>query len=256
MFKPLILIVEDELLIAKDISLILADEGYDTHIGITTVKEAIEALTQKEYDLVLIDINLQNNSDGVELGNYLLNKDTVPYIYITSHSDNITIDRVKDSRPHAIIIKPYKPLDIKTSVSIVLNNYKHKKIDVLRTDEQLTDEVPFMLKEVVKYIDLHIKDRIDIIDLSKLTRWSSQHFIRVFTQYIGDTPYQYILRKKMEKAKILITDSDVSMKDIAFELGYESYGNFCKVFKRETGKKPNEYRKLNSVMKILTETKK
>lgn len=251
MLKPLILIVEDELLIAKDISIILAEEGYDSHIGITTVQEAIEALSKNDYDVVLIDINLQNSSDGVELGNYLLNKDTVPYIYITSHSDNITIDRVKDSRPHAIIIKPYKPLDIKTTVSIVLNNYKHKKIDIIRTDEPLTDEVPFMLKEVIKYIDINIKERIDIIDLSKLTRWSSQHFIRVFTQYIGDTPYQYILRKKMEKAKILITDSDVAMKDIAFELGYESYGNFCKVFKRETGKKPNEFRKLHSIMKKL-----
>jgi AraC-like DNA-binding protein/CheY-like chemotaxis protein len=251
MLKPLILIVEDELLIAKDISIILAEEGYDSHIGITTVQEAIEALSKNDYDVVLIDINLQNSSDGVELGNYLLNKDTVPYIYITSHSDNITIDRVKDSRPHAIIIKPYKPLDIKTTVSIVLNNYKHKKIDIIRTDEPLTDEVPFMLKEVIKYIDINIKERIDIIDLSKLTRWSSQHFIRVFSQYIGDTPYQYILRKKMEKAKILITDSDVAMKDIAFELGYESYGNFCKVFKRETGKKPNEFRKLHSIMKKL-----
>lgn len=254
MVKPQILIVEDELIIAKDISLILEQEGYATHIGITTVEEAIAALSKSNYVLVLIDINLRNGSDGVALGNYLLKMDTIPYIYITSHADNVTIDRVKDSRPHGIIIKPFKSLDIKTTVSVVLNNYKHKKIDVLRTDDIPMDEVPFILKAVVNHIDTHISGRIDINELAQLTRWSSQHFIRVFTQFMGDTPYQYILKKKMEKAKVLITESDISMKDIAFELGFNSYGNFCKIFKRETGKNPEEYRKFNSIIQHITKS--
>jgi AraC-like DNA-binding protein/CheY-like chemotaxis protein len=254
MVKPKILIVEDELLIAKDISNILEHEGYQTYIGITTVEEAIVELTKTEYAIVLIDINLRNGSDGVALGNYLLQLDTIPYVYITSHADNVTIDRVKDSRPHGIIIKPFKPLDIKTTVSVVLNNYKHKKIDVLRTDEIPIDEVPFILKAVVKYIDANISGRIDINELAQLTRWSSQHFIRVFTQFMGDTPYQHILKKKMEKAKVLITETDISMKDIAFELSFNSYGNFCKIFKRETGKNPDEYRKFNSIIKHITKS--
>lgn len=251
MVKPQILIVEDELLIAKDISLILEQEGYATHIGITTVEEAIIALSMSNYVMVLIDINLRNGSDGVALGNYLLKMDTIPYIYITSHADNVTIDRVKDSRPHGIIIKPFKPLDIKTTVSVVLNNYKHKKIDVLRNEEVTVDEVPFILKAVVKYIEDNISSKIDINELSQMTRWSGQHFIRVFTQYIGDTPYQYILKKKMEKAKVLITETDISMKDIAYELSFQSYGNFCKIFKRETGKKPDEFRKYNSIQRHI-----
>ncbi len=254
MVKPQILIVEDELIIAKDISLILEQEGYATHIGITTVEEAIVALSESNYVMVLIDINLRNGSDGVALGNHLLKMDTIPYIYITSHADNVTIDRVKDSRPHGIIIKPFKSLDIKTTVSVVLNNYKHKKIDVLRADDIPMDEVPFILKTVVNHIDTHISGRIDINELAQLTRWSSQHFIRVFTQFMGDTPYQYILKKKMEKAKVLITESDISMKDIAFELGFQSYGNFCKIFKRETGKNPDEYRKFNSIIQHITKS--
>ena len=254
MVKPQILIVEDELIIAKDISLILDQEGYATHIGITTVEEAIVALSESDYVMVLIDINLRNGSDGVALGNYLLQLDTIPYIYITSHADNVTIDRVKDSRPHGIIIKPFKSLDIKTTVSVVLNNYKHKKIDVLRTDDIPMNEVPFILKTVVNHIDTHISGRIDINELAQLTRWSSQHFIRVFTQFMGDTPYQYILKKKMEKAKLLITESDISMKDIAFELEFQSYGNFCKILKRETCKKPDEYRKFNSIIQHITKS--
>lgn len=252
MLNPQILIVEDELLIAKDISLILEQEGYGTRIGITTAEEAITELSKADYAMVLIDINLRNGSDGVALGNYLLELDSIPYVYITSHADNVTIDRVKDSRPHGIIIKPFKPLDIKTTVSVVLNNYKHKHIDVFRSEEQLVNDVPFLLKKVVKYIEENISNRIDINELAQMTRWSSQHFIRVFTQFMGDTPYQFILKKKIEKAKVLVTESDISMKDIAFELGFQSYGNFCKLFKRETGKNPDEYRKFNSIMKHLS----
>lgn len=101
MIVPKILIVEDELLIAKDISNILENEGYNTVIGITTVEEAISAITQEQYALVLIDINLSDNTDGIALGSYLLKKDNLPFIYITSHSDNVTLDRIKDTRPHA-----------------------------------------------------------------------------------------------------------------------------------------------------------
>lgn len=252
MLKPQILIVEDELLIAKDISLILEQEGYATRIGITTTEEAIVALSASDYAMVLIDINLRNGSDGVALGNYLLQLDTIPYIYITSHADNVTLDRVKDSRPHGIIIKPFKPLDIKTTVSVVLNNYKHKHIDVFRSEEQLVNDVPFILKKVVKHIEDNITNRIDINELAQMTRWSSQHFIRVFTQFMGDTPYQFILKKKMEKARVLITESDIAMKDIAFELGFQSYGNFCKLFKREMGKNPDEYRKFNSISQYIS----
>lgn len=251
MAKNKILIVEDELLIAKDISLILDKEGYETTIGITNVVDAIAALDSEDFNLVLIDIKLRNDSNGIDVGDYLLKKDTIPFIYITSNSDNITMSRVKDTRPHGIIIKPYKPIDIQTTVSIVLNNYKHKNIDAMRSVDMAIDEVPFILKGVINFIDANITNRIDINQLSKMTKWSNQHFIRVFTKYIGDTPYQYILKKKMEKAVVLITETDISMKGIAFDLGFQSYGNFCKLFKRELGNNPEEYRKLNSINNFI-----
>jgi AraC-like DNA-binding protein/CheY-like chemotaxis protein len=251
MIKPRILIVEDELLIAKDISLILEQEGYETLLGITTVEEAISALNTTKFNLVLIDVNLRNHSDGVTLGNYLLELDTIPYIYITSYADNVTLERIKDSRPHGMIVKPFKALDIKSTVSLVLNNYKHKKIDVVRLDTLSIDEVPFILKDVVHYIDTHVDGRIDLHELSDRTPWSNQHFIRVFSKYIGETPYQYILKKKIEKAKVLITETDLSMKDIAFDLGFLSYGNFCKLFKRELGMNPEVYRKSYKVSQHL-----
>jgi AraC-like DNA-binding protein/CheY-like chemotaxis protein len=253
MIIPKILIVEDELLIAKDISLILEQEGYETRIGITNIEEAIQTLTEEEFVMVLIDVNLSNNSDGVELGAYLLKKDILPYAYITSHSDNVTIDRIKDTRPHGIIIKPFKAIDIKSTVSIILSNYKLKNIDFFRNEKNVIeneiDDVPFILKNVIEYINSNIHQKIDVIELSSLTKWSHHHFIKTFTKYINQTPYQYILKKKIEKSKALIRETDIPLSAIALDLGFSSYSNFCNAFKKEIGKTPDIFRKIHNMNK-------
>lgn len=253
MIRPKILIVEDELLIAKDISIILENEGYETRIGVTSVQEAIQALTEEEFVMVLIDVNLSDNSDGVELGSYLLKRDTLPFAYITSYSDNVTLDRIKDTRPHGIIIKPFKPIDIKSTVSIVLSNYKHKNIDVFRNKknsvENEVDDVPFILKNVIEYINLNINNKIEIVELSNLTKWSHHHFIKTFTKYINQTPYQYILKKKIEKSKALIRETDIPLSAVALDFGFSSYSNFSNAFKKEIGTTPDVFRKMHNINK-------
>jgi AraC-like DNA-binding protein len=249
--KQKILIVENELLIAKHISLILESEGYETKIGITTVDEALNELKINDYNLVLIDVNLNEESDGTDLGSYLLDKDNIPYIYITSYSDNVSVERIKTTRPQGIIIKPFKPVDVITSVSIVLNNFKHKNIDVFRQNDELKNEIPFILKVVIDYINENLNRKIDLHELSDLTKWSHQHFIKLFTQFVGQTPYQYILQKKIEKAKAIIIETDVVLSTLSSEFGFESYSNFFKAFKKETGYTPDYYRKMNQIKRHI-----
>lgn len=253
MIRPKILIVEDDLIVAKNISMILEGEGYETVSGITNVDEAKLAINQINFVLVLIDVNLRSNSDGVELGTFLLKKDTIPYIYITSYSDYVTLDRIKVTRPYGIIIKPFKTIDIKSTVSIVLSNFKHKNIDVFRVDESLNriDEVPFILKNVINYINENISEKIEIQQLTEMTKWTHHHFIRTFTKYINQTPYQYILNKKIDKAKAIISESDTSLAIIAIELGFSSYSNFCNAFKKVSGKTPEMFRKLHKINKQI-----
>ena len=129
-----ILVVEDESLIALDIKFILEKEGYDVITNIKTVETAIACIEEHNLDMVLIDINLNQNKDGVDLGTYLLAKDTIPYIYITSYSNKVVLDRVNDTRPHGYIVKPFRAENLITTISVVLNNFKHKNIDTLRTE--------------------------------------------------------------------------------------------------------------------------
>lgn len=226
-----ILVVEDETIIALDIKEVLEGEGYDV-ITVKTVEKAIEIINDEKPCLVLLDVNLKQDKDGIDLGNYLLKNDKIPYIYITSYSDKLTIDRIKVTRPHGYIAKPFKTVDIIATVEIVLNNFIHSKIDPKRNDEEVNNNIPFKIKETISYINEHIVEKIEISELAELTPWKTHHFIRVFTQYVGITPYQYILQRKIKRAEALLVETNRPINEIAYELGFQSYSNFCNAFKK------------------------
>ena len=250
MIKPLILVVEDEFLIANDIKNILSDNGYEVIINVSNVVKAKEIIEMYKPQLVLLDIQLKGEEDGIDLENYLLNLDTIPFLYLTSFADEVTLNRAKKSRPFGFLVKPFKSIDLLTTVSVVLNNYFHKKIDVARSEEVVTDDSPLRIKQVVGYINKHVNEKIEIDDLATLTRWKSHHFIRMFTKFIGMTPYQYILKIKIERAKSLLTETQEPIANIATDLGFNGYSNFCIAFKKlNDNETPDSYRKRNFVLR-------
>ena len=246
-----IVIVEDELIIAMDLKRILVQEGYNVIINFKNYNfmETINDIHKYNPSLVILDIDLkQKLFDGITIAQHLLIKDLVPFIFITGISDKEMMERIKNTRPRGIIIKPFKPIDVTCTISIVLNNYVHRNIDVLRQDNELINDVPFVLKPAIRYIEDHVEHRIDIRLLAELTDYNYMHFIRMFSLYMnGVTPYQYILQRKIERAKYLMTETDQLLTHIAFDLSFSSYSNFCSVFKRLTGSNPDAYRKLHSV---------
>lgn len=244
-----IIIVEDELIIAMDLKRILSQEGYNVIINFKNYNfsETISDIEKYNPALVILDINLnQKLFDGITIAHHLLIKDLVPFIFITGISDKEMFERIKSTRPHGIIIKPFKPIDVSFTVAVVLNNFIYKNIDVLRLDKKIVNDVPFILKPVIKYIEEHIDHRIDIRILAELTNYNYMHFIRMFSLHMNLTPYQYILQQKIEKAKYQITETDQLLTHIAFDLSFSSYSNFCTVFKRITGYTPDAFRKINS----------
>jgi AraC-like DNA-binding protein len=240
--KPIIVVVEDELLIALDIKEILHQDGYDVIINVESVEKAIEIIEDVNPNLVLIDINLKKDKDGIDLGQYLLKKDNLPYIYISSYFDKITLDRANDTRPHGYIVKPFKSADLTATVSIVINNFKHNSIDLKRKNEEINNTIPFKIKETVTYINEHVFDKIEIPQISALTPWKTHHFIRLFSKHVGETPYQYILKRKINKAEALLVETKQPINEIAFDLGFHSYSNFINAFKKINNETPENYR--------------
>jgi AraC-like DNA-binding protein/ActR/RegA family two-component response regulator len=237
-----ILVVEDQTIIALDIKYILESEGYEVDTDYQSVDHVLDKIENDPPDLVLIDINLGEKRSGIDIGNHLLKKDNLPFIYITSNSDKITLEKVKSTRPYGFIVKPYKKEDLISTVYLVMNNFQYRKVDLLRNSETDKRDVPIQLKQTLDYIDQHVTQKIDVAQLAGLTRWDSAHYSRVFKQYMGLTPYQYILKKKIEASIAVIETTNEQLQYIADDFGFSSYSNFCNAFKKITNSSPEHYR--------------
>ena len=251
--KSKILIVEDDLILAHTIKEILCSEEYDCFINVFSSKNAKEVIKEYNPSLIIIGLNLKKEEHGFDLGECLLNLDLVPYLYVSSHFDKTTLERVKQTRPYGYLVQPFKPQDLLTAVSISISNYRYKNIDVVRTCESIEDDVPFILKKTLKYINDNITEKILLTDLSSLTRWKSQHFVKNFSKYIGVTPNKYIIDRKIEVSKTMIEESTIPITQISFNLGFKSHSNFCTIFKKKVGKTPEQYKKWHNAKNYLTE---
>jgi len=121
-----ILIVEDEPLIADDIAFILEDGGYNVVGKALDTREALQYIDKASVDMVLLDISLDDDDeDGIDLAHIINEKYALPFIFITSHTDKLTINRVKKTNPCGFITKPFNAPDILSILSIAL--YKRHK---------------------------------------------------------------------------------------------------------------------------------
>ena len=98
------------------------------------------------------------------------------------------------------------------------------------------------LKVVTEYIDARLDTEISLAKLAKLTNLSAYYFIRLFKQSKGIAPHQYIMQRRIQKAKHLLKSSQLSILQISIETGYTSASNFSHAFKKIVGVTPRQYR--------------
>lgn len=99
-----------------------------------------------------------------------------------------------------------------------------------------------IIQNVIEYIDENIKSEISNYDLCNITGYSYIHLVRLFKQYLGATPNEYMLRRRLLFAVYEMND-EISKTDIAFNFGFDTYAGFYKAFKREFGCSPSKFTK-------------
>lgn len=255
MKNKLILIVEDDLLVAKDIKQILEGEGYSAVSNIMDYDVAIKTIHDLNPDLVFLDINLSGATDGggIKIAKHLNHLGTIPFVYISSSFDKMTLEKVKATRPYGYIMKPFRDVDIIVNSELAINNFKYRNVDPLRIEKGAETEAPYRIRNVVDYINANIYEKIDISELAAMAKWKKHHFIRVFSSTMGITPYKYILERKMEVAKLLIENTDQPILEISFDLNFQNYSNFYLAFKRMYENSPEVSRRNKRVDNFIFE---
>jgi DNA-binding LytR/AlgR family response regulator len=120
--ERLVLIVEDEVLIAEHITRVLKTAGYTNSFYVSSVDEALAFLEINSPQIVLTDIMLNGEKTGVELGEMLKNRFKIPFIYITSHSGSDFVAKLMHTRPNAYLVKPFKKEDLLIAMELALFN--------------------------------------------------------------------------------------------------------------------------------------
>ena len=125
MQKNNILVVEDEAIVSKDIQQSLKKLGYNIVGASSTGEKAIELAEEHKPDLVLMDIMLKGDMSGIEAAEKIKASLNIPVIYLTAYADENTLSKAKVTEPYGYIIKPFKEIDLHTSIEMAL--YKHSK---------------------------------------------------------------------------------------------------------------------------------
>jgi len=98
---------------------------------------------------------------------------------------------------------------------------------------------------LIEYIDSHIDHMFTMKELAEICQLSEGFLCRLFKQLMGVTPFSYISGRKIRCSRQLLIETDLPIKDISFQCGFENESYFYKVFREKTGSSPNEYRKLH-----------
>lgn len=179
-----ILIVEDEMVIAANISLQLSELGYEITGILPQGDEAISHIQINRPDIILLDIRLKGDLDGIETAQAIHKIHPIPIIYLTANADEAHFNRAKETHPYAFISKPFKKLDLQRAIELTADRIlleksseKENGNEMAATNGNATD---FILNDriFVRHNEKMLK--IDIKDIYYIE--ADRNYCRIFSQ--------------------------------------------------------------------------
>jgi PAS domain S-box-containing protein len=127
MDRPAILIVEDEAIVALDLKQGLQDLGYEVTGIAASAEQALRAFDERPPQLVLMDVRLQGAMDGIATAEAIRARRPVPLIFLTSHSDDETVQRAARTAPYGYLTKPYQIRELRAGIEVALTKSRMER---------------------------------------------------------------------------------------------------------------------------------
>ncbi|MBN1699821.1 MAG: response regulator [Spirochaetales bacterium] len=207
-----ILIVEDIYLVAKDLQESLEEMGYTVIDIVDSGKDAIERTGQRKPDLILMDIRLKGNMDGIEAASIIHETYNVPIIYVTAYADDHTLMRAKRTEPSGYIIKPFNRKELHSTIEMAL--YKQKIESFLKDREEFLAVTLRSISDAVITTDL--KGYITFLNpfAENITGWSQdeamgKHIddVLVLVYERGEEMNVYPVRQTIEEDTTIVLEN-------------------------------------------------
>jgi len=117
------MIVEDEAITQRYLKDILTEKGVKNIDCLDNAEDAMEAIRVKEYQLILMDINIKGTIDGIQLSKKILDKYVLPIVFISAYSDDETMEDVLELSPYGFITKPFGSNEVLTSLRVAYKRF-------------------------------------------------------------------------------------------------------------------------------------
>jgi len=141
-----ILIVEDEFIEASDLKKRLENLGYSVLGIVGTGEDAVKKAEELDPELVLMDIMLKGNMNGIQAAEQIMENHDIPVIYLTAYFDNQTLEQAKKTAPYGYIIKPYEDMGLRSAIEMAV--YNHHNEQRIKNSAKVLKFSSEMLKEI------------------------------------------------------------------------------------------------------------
>lgn len=203
MSKINVLVVEDESIVSKDIQHSLKKLGYNVVGASATGELAIELAGSEHPDIVLMDIMLKGEMSGIQAAEKIKEQHSIPIIFLTAYADESTLSKAKVTEPYGYILKPFKEIDLHTTIEMAI--YKHSKEQEIVKERDL-------LYSIIENKEANA-DFIFVKSNSKLVKLKNEdiYYIEALKDYV-------VIHTKDTRYTIHST-----MKDIEAKMGVEDF---------------------------------
>lgn len=191
-----ILVVEDEHIVAMQISDILTKTGYHVLPTVTNYVEAVVLLHSEKPDIAILDINLEGKKSGIDLARYIKEKIQIPFIFLTIKANKETIQQVKVLNPPAYLVKPFKKEDLYTAIELALHNFHTIHHQYMKSQvEKVTSKDAMFIKGTHSYRK---------ISFSEIVYAKSEH---VYMEIIKKNNERNLIRSTLEKFSEILPEN-------------------------------------------------
>ena len=236
-----LMIVDDEYYTCEGIKRAIDWGKYNIEIAgvASNGKEAIEIVEKNHIDIIITDIKMRGMS-GLDMSEELRKNGYAGQIIIMSGYQYFEYaKRAIESNVKRYLVKPIDFEELEEVIKQISEEYA-KTQEKYNVKQGVARQ---MIVEIMEYIDEHYGKDIQLSEIAAKYYRDVTYVSKLFKEYTGMNYNDYLMNKRVEEAKKLLLNTDMSVEDIANEVGYCNIIYFRKVFKSKTNMSPGQYRK-------------